>query len=193
MARLLADTYSTDRSVALLFGELSPQKTRRALHAYFSILVDIGFRHGHVLGAARDGKLLGALVYFDPNAYPPPLGIGVWSLLRCAAYLAPIVAPRSIFGLMDLGRKLDRLHPRDRHYYLEIGCVHGAAQRSGIGRALIEAALRPADAARIGTYAESSSATGLNAAKRVGFQVTATATIQGVEFCSLWRAPPTVG
>lgn len=99
-----------------------------------------------VLKAVRGSTILGFLVLIpprSPNDPPPPWREDKWP----AGSKPELVA--EWFSRMDLGLI-------ERHFYLEYLAVDPVAQRQGVGRRLIEAALGLADADRLPFFLKSS-------------------------------------
>lgn len=97
---------------------------------------------------------------------------------------------RALLGLGALARK-GRLHPQQPpHFYLALLGVLPAAQRQGVGSALLEPVLAQCDARGIPAYVESSSERNLTLYERHGFRVTdATRAPRGPRIWTLWRPP----
>ncbi|MEA2497327.1 MAG: hypothetical protein QOJ29_5238 [Thermoleophilaceae bacterium] len=112
------------------------------------ILSVVRKRDGHIWHVERDGKVTGVLASLDPGQWPPPQ---ISSL--AAQALGPVLAGPSVF-VRSLGADsaMHRGHPDDVHLFVWMLTVAPAAQRTGVGRALLSTAIARADELGVPTY-----------------------------------------
>jgi ribosomal protein S18 acetylase RimI-like enzyme len=77
---------------------------------------------------------------------------------------------QTIRALGVLGR-MEKLHPQEPHYYLEVLGTDPAQQGKGHGAALLNVVLEKADNEGVGAYLESSKDTNVPYYRRFGFEV----------------------
>lgn len=153
------------------FCFLSPNERirRRGLRIYFRAAVAHLGERGHLLGARHDGRLVGVAAFVRPGGYPLPVGVQ----LRQTASAFWALAPRPlalVHGSMFL-LAMDRAHPRERHWYLELLAVHPDAQRRGHGGALQAQVYAEADAEQLPSYLETQKEENLAYYRRFGYEL----------------------
>jgi ribosomal protein S18 acetylase RimI-like enzyme len=143
-------------------------------------------RHGLLLSARAEGRLVGVLSSTPPGAYPlPPPSIPV--RLRCLLGQGFRVAHR----WAEVYELLQHHHPVDRHWYLGTLGVDPALWGRGVGAELLSAWLRLVDAAGTPAYLETDAAGNIRFYERVGFDVVEEIRVLGVRIWTMRR--PTAG
>jgi GNAT superfamily N-acetyltransferase len=119
---------------------------------------------------------------------------GKWEMsplegLRFVARLLPVVRTR--IGVLARGwGAIDRLHPKEPHWYLAILGTEPAAQGQGVGSALMRPVLEDCDRNEVGAYLESSKESNLDFYARHGFRVTGELDLpDGPRVWPMWRDP----
>ncbi len=141
------------------------------------------FPDGHTYTV--DG-LRGVITLISPAGWPIPGR-------RLAGYLAAFWSRPSLpwppwsrlrkgLAVLEL---MDRLHPRDPHWYVQTLGVHPDHQGRGVGRALLGPATALADAEGLPTYLETTNPVNLPIYRRHGFEVVEEITLPG-GFPPLW-------
>ena len=125
---------------------------------------------GEVYVARRDdGRLVGVAAHVKPGCYPLP----VVAQLRQAAGAMRALAPQP--PALVMGTKyllaIEKVHPREPLWYLELLVVDPSAQRSGLGSALQAAVLEKADESGLSCYLETQNADNLPYYGRFGYEV----------------------
>ncbi len=150
----------------------SERARRRVLPRYLDSDLREAARFGTLLGARRDGEIVGAAAWLPPQGYPP-------SLLRQAAQalrLAPTL-PWSLGTAREAlrGRAENRRHHagRGRHYFLMALGVRPQSQGEGQGRALVTPMLARADEEGVGCFLFTARRANALWYGRFGFEVTA--------------------
>jgi len=95
---------------------------------------------------------------------------------------------RQGLAVLDL---MERLHPKDPHWYVQTLGVDPGHQGQGVGKALLQGAADLADADGLPTYLETTNPVNLPIYRRFGFEVAEEVTLPG-GFPPLWsmRRPP---
>lgn len=137
-----------------------------------------------VLGARRAGALVGVLVAQPPGVHPLPLP-GVATQLRVLAAQGLRTARR----WARVHFELERVHPREPHWYLDMVGVEPDAQRRGVGRALLDAFLARVDADGAPSYLETDRRENLALYARAAYRVVGEERVLGVPVFRLWRRP----
>jgi GNAT superfamily N-acetyltransferase len=123
------------------------------LHRYIrrvcrGILGVVAKRGGPIWHVERDGHVVGALAGLDPGQWPPPQLPSIVAQALGPVLAGPVVLARSLKadGCMHEG------HPPDAHFFVWMLAVAPAAQRTGVGRALLGTALARAEELGVPTY-----------------------------------------
>ncbi len=153
------------------FCFLSPRTRirRRGLRIYFRAAVAYLGDRGLVLGARRDGRLVGVAAFIRPDGYPLPVGA---QLRQAAASFRALVAhpPALVAGSKYL-MAMDKAHPRERMWYLELLAVDPSAQRRGYDGALQAELYTQADREQLASYLETQKEANLAYYRRFGYEV----------------------
>jgi ribosomal protein S18 acetylase RimI-like enzyme len=125
-------------------------------------------------------------------SWGPP---GLWSVpvpvvLRFAPQMLRVFGRRLQLGLRYLIR-VEQMHPRTEHWYLEILATEPARQGQGLGSALLRPMLALCDRDGIGAYLESSSDRSQALYERHGFRVVEVFDMPGggPPIRRMWREP----
>ncbi len=166
-------------------------KRRHVLPRYLASDMRDAQRVGGLRVAERDGRAAGALAYFPPGAYPPPLTAQLRQLVQLAPAL-PWGVAAAIEG--QRGRKANAAAHRahaEPHFFLHSLGVDPDFQHQGIGGELIQPVLAQADDAHVGCFLFT--ATEANAAwyHSLGFTETTRChpTPTWPEVWAMWRPP----
>jgi ribosomal protein S18 acetylase RimI-like enzyme len=128
----------------------------------------------------------GAALWLPPERWRTTAGQDL-ALMRCL--MRPRLLPRLPLvarGLMGV----ERVHPREPHWYLAILGTDPAEQGRGIGSALLRPVLERCDEDGIGAYLESSKEANIAFYARHGFRVTAEHDLpRGPRIWLMWRDP----
>jgi hypothetical protein len=166
-------------SPLFLFAFPEPDDRRFALRALFAALVEDALRFGRVEAAYAD-RIVGALLWYPPGAYPLPLSrelLGLPNYLRVLAR-----CPLGVVKLYRAQAALDRLRPAEPHSH---GYFLGGQTGMRTGAALSRRMLDEADAHHWPVYLETQDPRAVVLYRRLGCVVLQ----EGVEI--LPGAPPT--
>jgi GNAT superfamily N-acetyltransferase len=154
------------------FEFLAPRPMQRArglslfCRSYVSVLGDAG----HVLGARRpDGRLVGVAAWVKPGRYP--LAIPAQLRLGGGSFWALATRPKA---LVDGGKYLlaiEKVHPHEKLWYLQLLVVDPSVQRIGIGGMLQRSELAQADEEGLACYLETQNPDNLPYYRRFGYEV----------------------
>ncbi len=154
------------------FEYLSPSAIQRArglalfCRAYVSVLGDAGY----VLGARRpDGRLVGVAAWVKPGRYPLPVG----AQLRQGAlsFRALAIRPRALVDGTKYLLAIEKVHPHDKVWYLQLLVVDPSVQRLGIGAMLQRPGLQRADEDGLACYLETQNFDNLAYYRRFGYEL----------------------
>jgi GNAT superfamily N-acetyltransferase len=127
---------------------------------------------GSLLTARRDGRIVGVAAWVPPGAYPYPAGTQVAQMLGAVHALYRI--PTAMLKGLRYLAAIERAHPKEDLYYLQLLACAPEHQRSGVGVALMEPTLERADAEGVGAYLETQNEDNLAYYARFGFEVVTT-------------------
>ena len=154
------------------FEYLAPRPIQRArglslfCRSYVSVLGDAG----HILGARRpDGRLVGVAAWVKPGCYP--LSIPAQLRQGGGAFWALARRPKA---LLDGGKYLlaiEKVHPHERLWYLQLLVVDPSMQRLGIGGMLQRPGMASADEDGLACYLETQNPDNLPYYRRFGYEV----------------------
>jgi len=154
------------------FEFMSPQAMVRArglaifCRSYVSVMGDAG----HVLAARQpDGRLVGVAAWVKPGRFPLPPASQVRQL--GAAFRALLLRPRALVIGSKYLLAVEKAHPHERLWYLQLLVVDPAVQRIGIGTLLQRPQLAQADEDGLPCYVETQNSDNLPYYGRFGYEV----------------------
>jgi GNAT superfamily N-acetyltransferase len=170
---VLADAYLDDPGWVAVGPDNRRRRhayTRRVCRGAISIVDRWG---GKIWCAERDGRVAGVLTSCDPGQWPPPQ-------LRATVKqsLGPALAgPAVLWRSLAADAAMHKHHPEEPHFYVWMLGVSPQHQRTGVGRALLNAALARAEEFGLPTYLETANPENLPYYASFGFRETAEATL----------------
>jgi GNAT superfamily N-acetyltransferase len=129
---------------------------------------------GQLLTARREGRIVGVAAWMPPGAYPYPVTTQVAQTLGAlrALYRMPSAVPK---GLRYLAA-MEKAHPKEDLWYLQLLACVPEHQRSGVGAALMEEVLERCDTEGVPSYLETQNEANLPYYRRYGYEVVTTLT-----------------
>jgi GNAT superfamily N-acetyltransferase len=116
-----------------------------------------------------DGELASVAVWMAPGAHPVPLRR---ELRMVPAWLRLVTMhPRAVPGLLRASPALDRLHPREPHWFLFMLGTEPPLQQGGLGTVLVEHGVRRAAAEGVPAHLDTGLQRNVKWFRRFGFEV----------------------
>lgn len=184
IAAALADAFHDDPVLSWLV----PDERRRpaALRTFFDFETrHVALHHDVSLVASSGGTPTGAALVLPPGHWRAPFGRQV----RHAPGFIGIFRSRLPHAL-GLQLKMERMHPREPHYYLPVIGVARAAQGTGIGGRLLHELARRCDTEQLPAYLEASSPDNARLYRRHGFETLEVLSFAGSPPLELMLRPP---
>jgi GNAT superfamily N-acetyltransferase len=178
---VLTRAFEDNPATLAIFDGYSPDRRRRGLGRAITAFVDISWRHGTSEVLVSGGKVVGAALTFGPGAYPPPLG----PQLKMAARVAG-TGLRSALGYARAGDHMQRLHPKQPHWYLFFLGVEPELQGRGLGGKLLQSLNERTDRDGVIGYLETDRESNLRLYQRYGFQIVTDEVLPKVSDLRLW-------
>ena len=184
MAQSLGDAFFDDPVMSWVLPDAAGR--RRRLAGLFATLLQ-----GHYLPLGT--------VWTTPDAagaalWAPPgkAVVAPTTVLRYGPRLIAAMGRRSLIGLQALTH-VERLHPKEPHWYLGVLGTRTSSQGKGIGSAVLGPALERCDQEGIAAYLESSKESNIAFYRRHGFEVTGEIPLPrgGPTVWPMWRSPQT--
>jgi GNAT superfamily N-acetyltransferase len=161
-ARIITDALLDDPGWQAV-GPDGRERRRRVLLGYHRAVVEVTHRHGGpIFGAFRDQGLAAVAVTFAAGLYPAP----AYTFLR---YVPPFLraGPATMVRALRASAVQDKGHPAEEHHFVWQLAVDPPAQRSGLGRALLQ---RVADEAEVPVYLDTANPDNVPYYASVGFE-----------------------
>jgi GNAT superfamily N-acetyltransferase len=170
---------------------LLPGERLRAhgLRTFFRAAFDDALPFGEVWAATIDGAVVGTAVWLPPGRYPAT-GMRAVRQLAALSTLAPR-APRRLPRSLRYLREVERVHPKEPHWYLGFLGVDPPLQGQGIGTRLLEAVLPRVDESGEAAYLETDRDRNIPYYARQRFELVDTVhpAADGPPTWTMWRAP----
>ena len=169
-------------------------KQARGLLRFMQANVTDAQPFGEVWVARRAGSdaVAGAAVWLPPDAYPRGTRRDLAQLARMIPGSATGIGPR-VPAVLRLLRRIDEVHPHERHWYLAVLGVDPLFQRTGAGGALLQPVLARCDTEALPAYLETQKPENVPYYRTFGFDVVQELDVRGCP--PLWtmsRAPQAV-
>jgi GNAT superfamily N-acetyltransferase len=168
IARVSTEAFADDPFFVFLIPE--ERARRRALGIFFRAMVGESKPVALVYGA-RDtsARLVGVAAFVRPGGWPLPIPAQLRQLR--SALVAMIPRPKALLDGSRYLFAIERIHPKDELWYLQLLAVDPSVQRGGIGGALQEQVYPQADNDGLDSYLETQKEANLAYYRRFGYEV----------------------
>lgn len=159
------------------------QRITRSTRLFATLARQVHLPFGGCELALHDGRLAAAALWDPPGHHNPSARRGLLTIMGLTRALGPQASlMRAIVGEMD------RLRPKESHWYLGIIGTEPELQGTGIGTALMRSGLQKCDADGQPAYLESSKNSNVPYYENFGFRVTQELpTPNGPTLWPMWR------
>jgi GNAT superfamily N-acetyltransferase len=182
LAGVLARAFEDDPVWAYVFP--AERSRLRRLHHVMAVEVKRALRLGEVHWAGVDGDRHGAAVWIRPGKWRVT-GLELARQLPLLVDFATRLRPA-----ISLMNRIERVHPREPHWYLAALGTEPGRQGRGIGTAAMAPVLERCDREGVAAYLESSKHVNIPLYERHGFEVTGEIVVpDGPTLWSMWRTP----
>jgi len=166
LADSLASAFADDPLFNWMAGTGPDRPLGPKVRVMFGAMINIELKKaGHLVFADDDG--VGVAIWKAPNKWKMPAGDMVRAtpaILRAFGSKAP-----RMFGALSA---IEKVHPKEEHYYLEALGTRQDLQSKGVGSAVIGHMLERCDAEGMPAYLESSNVRNVPFYARHGFEAT---------------------
>lgn len=185
LADSLASAFSKDPLFTWMAGAGPNKSLEPKMRLIFATFLKFDLqRSDHLVFTDEDG--LGAAIWKHPNKWKMPTG----DMLRAFPAMLQAFgtkAPRMIGAISAI----EKVHPKEEHYYLEVLGTKQDMQSKGVGSSVIRHMLDRCDAEGLPAYLESSNPQNMPFYARHGFEATEEIVVgKGAPtVTAMWRAP----
>lgn len=181
VAPSLGRAFDADPLFVAMFPDAS--KRKGALTSLFAAWIKL--LHGGDDTSVIEASNVGAALWSAPGKWK----IGLLDEARLAPSVLGPLGLRVIAALRVL-YEVERVHPREPHYYLRLLGCDPSMQGKGIGAALLAPMMARLDAEKMPAYLESSNDKNLTFYRRHGFEtMSVVQTSLGPHVTRMWREP----
>ena len=180
LALTLAEAFQDDPALAWIVPD--PEKRRRILPGFFTVMVEQSFRHGEVLASEDHGAVS---LWYPPGTVRDGVFEGLWDNLRMLG-LFKAALPRGL----KVAEEMYARHPSPQpHSYLRYVGVAPSAQGKGWGGALVRAGAALAADNGLGVLLETATPSNVAIYTRLGFNISEEWQVpSGPQFWTMQRA-----
>jgi GNAT superfamily N-acetyltransferase len=181
----LASAFSDDPLFRWMAGAAPDQPLAPKMRIMFDAFLKLDLRRpDHLIFTDEDG--IGASIWKHPNKWKMPTGDMVRALPAMLRAIGT-KTPRMVGAITAI----EKVHPKEEHYYLEVLGTHQDRQSKGIGSAVIGHMLERCDAEGLPAYLESSNPRNIPFYSRHGFEATGEIVVgKGAPtVTAMWRNP----
>ena len=184
-ANVLGRAFIDNPIPVAIFQELPAIDRQKRLTAAFAADLEICAKTGKPLLIKEKDHVIAVAVIYHPGSYP-------MSLINQILLLIKVIWGAGFYGLgrwMTYLSEVEKLHPKQPHYYLEYLGVEPAYQGKGLGSALLKFLTEKADSEQMGCYLENANPRNNPLYHRFGFETINEKNIIGVDNWFMWRSP----
>ena len=166
MADSLASAFAEDPLFRWMFGAGPNDTVEPKMRIFFDAFLKLDLsRDDHLVFTDEDG--VGGAIWKHPNRWKMATGDIVRTMPAMVRAMGTKI-PR-VLGALNA---IEKVHPKEEHYYLEVLGTHQGKQSKGIGTAVITHMLDRIDAEGMPAYLESSNPRNIPFYARHGFETT---------------------
>lgn len=183
IAGTLASAFSEDPLFSWIAGPRAPLEVR--LRIFFAALAKATLRRpDHLLFVSDDGT--GAALWQPVDRWKVPPG----DLIRAMPAILRAFRTR-VPAMMGALNAIEKAHPSEPHYYLEILGTRKERQGKGVGSSVMTPMLEQCDREGLGAYLENSNPRNIPFYARHGFEVREEVSCakDGPALTTMWREP----
>ncbi len=184
-AQVLGRAFADEPISKFIYRNFSYEKRVRALTVDFSAELVTCLQKGYPFQVVQDDRILAAALVYPPGTYPLP-ALDQWTFLVKSVLKNGWYNVKSWVEWLD---EVDRVHPRQEHYYLLYIGVEPSFQGRGLGSCLLDHLVIMADKDGVGCYLETASPRSLPFYERAAFKVIGEKQIIGHPTWFMWREP----
>ncbi len=180
LARTMARAFQDDPFVSYLVP--GDEARRRHLPRLFRLLFNLGRRYN---SSDVTERVEAAALWRPPDAWHVPY----WQYVTNGPTFLRVFGTNTMRVIAAMDR-MERIHPREPHWYLQSIGTDPDFQGKGYGGVLMRYRLAQVDAARLPAYLESSKESNIPIYRSFGFEVTGEIRLpQGPTLYPMWRQP----
>ena len=184
-ANVLGHAFIDNPIPVAIFQELPEVERQKRITVAFAADLEICAKIGKPLLIKENDNVVTVAVIYHPGSYPIPF-------INQISLLIKIIWGAGFYGLgrwMTYLLEIEKLHPKQPHYYLEYLGVEPAYQGKGLGSALLKLLTEKADTEQMGCYLENANPRNNPLYHRFGFETINEKDIIGVHNWVMWRTP----
>jgi ribosomal protein S18 acetylase RimI-like enzyme len=161
-------------------------KRERQIAAYSKLLMRIAWSPDKGRMFTADGTP-GVAMWFSPGNWKTPTS----KMLRAAPRILRIFGPRAFVRAMKLLPIIEKKHPHEEHWYLQLLATDPPMQRRGVASSLLQPILEQCDAEGLPAYLETQKLENVAFYRHFGFDVREEIEVVkgGPHMWLMWREP----
>jgi GNAT superfamily N-acetyltransferase len=188
---ILGRAFQDDPAILMMLAESGAEERTEGSAILFMNQLLTCSRNGSPMIVRDAMGILAAFSLYPPGTYPIPPTEQVKMILLTV--LKARLFRRQTWLALGRGIKLldemQKKHPKDPHYYLEVLGVDPGHQGKGIGSMILGSINEKADKDGVGFYLETAQPRNLPLYKRFGYQIVDQKDVLGVTLWFMWRNP----
>jgi ribosomal protein S18 acetylase RimI-like enzyme len=184
-ANVLGRAFIDNPIPVAIFQELPEIEHQKRINVAFAADLEICAKIGKPLLIKEKDSVVAVAVIYHPGSYPMPF-------MNQISLLIKVIWGAGFYGLgrwMTYLLEIEKLHPKQPHYYMEYLGVEPAYQGKGLGSALLKMLTEKADTEQMGCYLENANPRNNPLYHRFGFETINEKDIIGVHNWFMWRTP----
>ena len=156
------------------FAYLTPNAVARSrgLDLYWlAVCRNLGTK-GRLLTARSEGRIVGVAAWIAPGGYPYPVRTQLGQGLGALRALSRV--PQALVTGTRYLLAMEKAHPKEELWYLQLLATDPEHQRTGVGAALLQGTLERCDADGVASYLETQNEDNLAYYGRFGYELAET-------------------